>query len=233
MAAPWLSAIGRRLLGFGLRMAAQILAARMREEMRDVHPTATWVVGVAVVLGLLPAMTALLAVSLFQAAVFGQLVTSTAGIAHGTPDWRQPMESDSSITGEEPPRDWVWPVVGRMTTHYGGCTAAMCPHWGIDIAAQPGTTVQAAADGVIATIGWDPDGYGHYVVLNHGGGWQTLYAHLQPDTLSGYRITLGMVVRQGDAIGALGSSGASTGPHLHFEVRKDGVHIDPTRLLGA
>ena len=109
----------------------------------------------------------------------------------------------------------------------------MCPHWGIDIATQPGTPVLAAADGVVTVIGWDPDGYGHYIVLDHGSGWQSLYAHLQPDTLSGHRMTLGMVVRQGGAIGGLGSSGASTGPHLHFEVRQDGVHIDPTRILGA
>ena len=214
-------------------MAAQILVARTREESRDVHPAAGCALGVVAVIGVLPAMTALLAASLFLAAVFGPFGAGLAGIDHGSPGWRQAVEPDSLIIGEELPQTWLWPVVGRMTTHYGGCTAAMCPHWGIDIAAQPGTPVIAAADGVISTIGWDPDGYGRYVILDHGSGWQTLYAHLQPAALGGHRITLGKVVNRGDAIGGLGNSGASTGPHLHFEVRHDGVHIDPTRILGA
>ena len=233
MAAPWLGAVGRRLLRFGLRMAAQAIVARTREEMRDVHPAAVWVVGAAVVMGLLPAVAALLAVSLLQAAVFGPSVTGLVGIDHGPSGWSRPAEKGSLIVGATPPGTWTRPVVGRITTQYGGCTAAMCPHWGIDIAAPPGTPVLAAADGVVAEIGWDPDGYGHYVVLTHDSGWQTLYAHLQSAKSSGYVTTLGMAVRRGDAIGGLGSSGASTGPHLHFEVRREGAHIDPTRILGA
>ena len=232
MAAPWLGVAVRRLLKIGLRMAAQALIARTREEMRDVHPAAVWVVGVAMVMGLLPAMAALLAVSLLQVAVLGPIVTGVAGIDSGSSGWLGPAEPDSSIGSEAPPGGWTWPVVGRMTTHYGGCTVAMCPHWGIDIAAPPGTPVLAAADGVVAAIGWDPDGYGHYIVLDHGAGWQTLYGHLQSAKLSGYVMTLGMAVSQGDAMGGLGNSGASTGPHLHFEVRRDGAHIDPTRVLG-
>ncbi len=214
-------------------MAAQAIVARTREEMRDVHPAAVWVVGVAVVMGLLPAMAALLAVSLLQVAVFGPIVTGVAGIDSGSSGWLRPAEPGSLIVSAVPPGTWTWPVVGRMTTQYGGCTVAMCPHWGIDIAAPPGTPVLAAADGVVAAIGWDPDGYGHYIVLDHGGGSQSLYAHLQSAKSSGYVTTLGMAVRRGDAIGGLGSSGASTGPHLHFEVRREGAHIDPTRVLGS
>ena len=231
MAAPWLGVAVRRLLKIGLRMAAQALIVRTREEMRDVHPAAVWVVGAALMMGLLPAMAALLAVSLLQVAVFGPIITGVAGIDRGPSGWLRPAESDSLIVSAVPPGTWTWPVVGRMTTEYGGCTAAMCPHWGIDIAAPSGTPVLAAADGVVASIGWDSDGYGHYVVLAHGGGWQTLYAHLQPARTSGHRMRLGMAVRQADAIGSLGSSGASTGPHLHFEVLRDGAHIDPTRVL--
>ena len=214
-------------------MAAQALIVRTREEMRDVHPAAVWVVGVAVVMGLLPAMAALLAVSLLQVAVFGPIVTGVAGIDSGSSGWLRPAEPGSLIVSAVPPGTWTWPVVGRMTTQYGGCTVAMCPHWGIDIAAPPGTPVLAAADGVVAAIGWDPDGYGHYIVLDHGGGSQSLYAHLQSAAMGGYRMTLGMAVRQGDAIGRLGSSGASTGPHLHFEMWRDGTHVDPTQLLGT
>ena len=233
MAAPWLGVAVRRLLRIGLRMAAQALIVRTREEMRDVHPAAVWVVGLTAVIGLLPAIAALLAGSLLQVAVFGPLFAGVAGIDHGPPGRIRPDETDSSIVGSAPPGAWTWPVVGLMTTQYGGCTAAMCPHWGIDIAAPLSTPVLAAADGVVAVIGRDPHGYGHFVVLDHGGGWQTLYAHLQSATTSGYGMALGMAVRQGDAIGGLGSSGASTGPHLHFEVRRDGAHFDPTRILGA
>ncbi len=214
-------------------MAAQALIVRTREEMGDVHPAAVWVVGAALVMGLLPAMAALLAGTLLQIVVLGPIVTGVAGIDHGPSGWPQPAETDSLIGSEAPPGGWTWPVVGRMTTHYGGCTVAMCPHWGIDIAAPSGTPVLAAADGVVAAIGWDSDGYGHYVVLAHGGGWQTLYAHLQPAAISGYRMTVGMAVRHGDAIGGLGSSGASTGPHLHLEMWWDGAHVDPTRILGG
>ena len=212
-------------------MAAQALIVRTREEMRDVHPAAVWVVGAALMMGLLPAMAALLAGSLLQVAVFGSLVAGVAGIDGGPSGWLGPAEPGSLIVSAVPPGTWTWPVVGRMTTEYGGCTAAMCPHWGIDIAAPSGTPVLAAADGLVAAIGWDPGGYGHYVILAHGGGWQTLYAHLQPAAMSGYRMTLGMAVRQADAIGGLGSSGMSTGPHLHFEMRRDGEHIDPTQVL--
>ena len=233
MAAPWLGVAVRRLLGIGLRMAAQALIVRTREEMRDVHPAAVWVVGVAVVMGLLPAMAALLAGSILQVAVFGSVVAGVAGIDGGPSGWLRPAESDSLIVSAVPPGAWTWPVVGRMTTAYGGCTAAMCPHWGVDSAAPLGTLVLAAADGVVAAIGWDPEGYGHYIVVDHGGGWQTLYAHLQSATLSSYGMTVGMAVRQGDAIGGVGSSGASTGPHLHFEVRRNGAHIDPMSILGA
>ena len=214
-------------------MAAHALIVRTREEMGDVHPAAVWVVGAALVMGLLPAMAALLAGALLQIVVLGPIVTGVAGIDSGSSGWLRPAESDSLIVSAVPPGTWTWPVVGRMTTQYGGCTVAMCPHWGIDIAAPPGTPVLAAADGVVTAIGWDSDGYGHYVVLDHGGGWQTLYAHLQSAAMGGYRMTLGMTVRQGNAIGGLGSSGASTGPHLHFEVRRDGAHFDPTRILGA
>ena len=105
MPGPWLGAVGRRLVGFGLRMAVQILVARTREESRDMHPAASCAVGIAAVVGVLPAMTALLAASLALAAVFGPLGAGVAGIDHGSPGWRQPVESDSLIIGEEIPQD--------------------------------------------------------------------------------------------------------------------------------
>ena len=91
----------------------------------------------------------------------------------------------------------------------------------------------AVADGVVAAIGWDPDGYGRYVILAHGGGWQTLYPHLLLAAATRGDLTVGRAVGRGEPIDGVGSTGASTGPHVHFEVRRDGAHIDPTRVLGA
>ncbi len=233
MAAPVLGVALRRALGVGLRMAARALVARTSEQMRDAHPAAAWVVGGAVFIGAVPAVTALMAGLLLQVVVFGSLAAGTASIDRGATGWVQRTEIAPSMVGLEAPGAWSWPVAGRISTAYGGCTVAMCPHWGIDIAAPAGTPVRAAADGVVAAIGWDPDGYGRYVILAHGGGWRTLYAHLLLAAATRGDLTVGRAVGRGDPIGDVGSTGASTGPHVHFEVRRDGAHINPTRILGA
>ena len=233
MSAPALGVALRRALGVGLRIAADALARHVSEQGRDSHPAVSWVVGSAVFIGVFPALAALMAGLLLQVVVFGPLTAGAESIDRGATGWARQVEIEPSMVGVEAPVAWSWPVAGRITTAYGDCTVAMCPHWGVDIAAPAGTPVRAAANGIVAAIGWDPDGYGHYVILAHGGGWQTLYAHLQPAAMSGYRMTLRMVVRQTDAIGGIGRSGASTGPHLHFEMRRDGAHMDPTRIFGS
>ena len=107
-------------------------------------------------------------------------------------------------------------------------------HTGLDIATAIGTPVGAAADGVVilATSSRDAageyTGYGNYVVIEHAGGFVTLYGHL--DQLL---VTTGQKVKQGQVIGLLGSTGWSTGPHVHFEVRKDGVFVDPAAYIAA
>lgn len=223
----------QRVLPAATRILVRVLAARIAEQMREVQPIVGWAFGGVVVIAALPAAAALAMGVLLQAAVVGTLGTGHADAYEQSTGWRRPGELASSLVGLESPGDWTWPVDGRLTTQYGGCTFAMCPHLGIDIAGAPGTRVVAAGDGVVAVLGWDPDGYGHFVILAHGDGWQTLYAHLQPPERSGPRLMLNDRVRRGDAIGGLGSSGASTGPHLHFEMWRDGRRTDPGRVLGS
>ncbi len=101
------------------------------------------------------------------------------------------------------------------------------PHKGIDLAAPRGTAVLASHDGVILYTGKDFRGYGKMIMIEQEG-WATLYAHL--DKIVVYE---GQKIRQGDVIGALGNTGRSSGPHLHFEIRKLDGPIDPLPLLPA
>ena len=94
-------------------------------------------------------------------------------------------------------------------------------HSGIDFAAGHGTPIQAAADGVVSRAGWG-GGYGKVVRLGHADGLETRYAHM-----SSIAVAPGQRVSQGDVIGYVGSTGLSTGAHLHYEVRRGGAAIDP------
>jgi len=128
-----------------------------------------------------------------------------------------------------------WPMVGaRITQPFGPSSLVLEPrlgpyphfHSGIDLAAPLGTTVMAAADGVVVAVAHTYVGYGNYVMIAHGGGVITLYAHLLETD-----VTLGERVGRGKRIGLEGSSGLSTGPHLHFEVRINDQVVDPMRYL--
>ena len=172
--------------------------------MREVHPAVGWMLGGVVVMAALPAAAALAMGVLLQAVVVGSIASGHVNADAQAVGWRQKAEVERSLGGSGSSGDWRWPVRGRLTTRYGGCTFAMCPHWGIDIAGALGSPVVAAGDGVVAAVGLDPDGYGHYVILAHAGGWQTLYAHLQPPDVSGPRLRRKDVVDRGDSIGGLG-----------------------------
>lgn len=100
-------------------------------------------------------------------------------------------------------------------------------HPGVDLGAPRGALVRAAAEGVVKTVSNDPSGYGLYVVIDHGDGWETLYAH--NDRLL---VTTGQQVRQGQAIARVGRTGNATAPHVHLEVRLAGSPIDPAPYLG-
>lgn len=124
-------------------------------------------------------------------------------------NFRQPFTGDYPITldyGE------AWPP---LYTHES-------PHRGIDYGTPMNTPILASADGTVTLVKDLPNGYGKYIMLTHEDGQQTLYAHL-----SSLGVRLGQDVRKGQEIGRSGSSGNSTGPHLHFEMRRQGIQIDP------
>jgi murein DD-endopeptidase MepM/ murein hydrolase activator NlpD len=98
-------------------------------------------------------------------------------------------------------------------------------HEGLDLAAPAGTEVYAAAGGIVTEVGSDPI-YGNFVVIRHDGNWASLYGHLQRTA-----VTLRMNVKSGMLIGWVGSTGQSTGPHLHFELRQNGMARDPDKYL--
>lgn len=119
-----------------------------------------------------------------------------------------------------------WPVRGLVTQEFLAANQdARRFHPGIDIAAPLGTPVRAAAAGSVIRAGWDQQ-YGYVVGLDHGMGIETLYGHNSRLTVSP-----GQRVERGGLIGWVGSTGRSTSPHLHFEVRKDGIPVDPRQYL--
>ncbi len=121
---------------------------------------------------------------------------------------------------------WVWPTSGVVTSPYGYRTHPIYGtsrlHAGVDIAGGFGVPVVAANDGYVLSAYCSPGGYGCRVVIDHGGRIATLYAHL-----SSFAISEGQDVAAGEVIAYTGSTGASTGPHLHFEVRVNGTPVDP------
>jgi murein DD-endopeptidase MepM/ murein hydrolase activator NlpD len=128
-----------------------------------------------------------------------------------------------------------WPMIGgRVTQPYGPSSLLLEPrlgpykhfHTGIDIAAPFGTTVTAAAAGVVVAVGHSAIGYGNYVVIGHGGGIMTLYGHLLETD-----VVVGNMVARGQRIGLEGSTGWSTGPHVHFELRINDAVSDPMPYL--
>lgn len=119
---------------------------------------------------------------------------------------------------------FVWPSDHQYLSGFDFVPEANHP--GIDIDGDEGAPVYAADSGVAVYAGWNNWGYGYVVVLNHGNGWQTLYAHLDE-----YYVGCGQSVWQGDVIGTVGSSGNSTGPHLHFEMMFEGVRVNPHDYL--
>jgi murein DD-endopeptidase MepM/ murein hydrolase activator NlpD len=127
------------------------------------------------------------------------------------------------------PGMFSWPVTGTITSPFGWRSNPFGGgpefHQGLDIAAPMGTTVTAAAAGTVIMAQWY-GGYGNYILIDHGGGYSTGYGHL-----SAIYVSTGQSVQRGQAIGAVGSTGQSTGPHLHFEVRIAGKPVDPAPRL--
>lgn len=120
---------------------------------------------------------------------------------------------------------FVWPTTDTFISGYNYDEATN--HRAIDIAGSIGNPVYAADAGVIVYAGWNDHGYGNVVMVDHGNGWQTLYAHLDS-----YNVGCGYYVFQGDTIAALGTTGNSSGPHLHYEMRYNGVPVNPNNFYG-
>ncbi len=119
---------------------------------------------------------------------------------------------------------FIWPTINRTISgndYWSG-------HLAIDIGSALGEPISAADSGVIVFAGWATGGYGNTIAIDHGNGYQTLYAHLNSVIVS-----CGQSVRQGQVIGYGGSTGNSTGPHLHFEIRYQGGFVNPWYVLPA
>ncbi len=122
-----------------------------------------------------------------------------------------------------------WPVDGHITSPYGTrvhpLTGGKEFHGGVDIAAQPGEPVHATADGIVSFAGWS-GANGNLVVIEHGFGYSTFYAHNKQ-----VAVKTGQKVRRGDIISYLGSTGSSTGPHVHYEIWRNGKSTNPESYL--
>jgi murein DD-endopeptidase MepM/ murein hydrolase activator NlpD len=126
------------------------------------------------------------------------------------------------VTGVSGTGSFIWPTTDTYLSGYDYSSI----HHGIDIAGSIGNPVYASDAGVIVYAGWNSSGYGNLIIVDHDNGWQTVYGHLDQ-----ILVNCGQSVDQGDEIGLLGTTGNSSGPHLHFEIRKDGGYENPWNYL--
>ena len=117
-----------------------------------------------------------------------------------------------------------WPITGTITSRYGYRWGSEF-HTGLDIAKASGSKIAAADGGTVTLAGYNGN-YGYCVIIDHGNGYTTLYAHC-----SKLLVSKGQKVAKGETISLVGSTGRSTGPHLHFEVRKNGSLVNPINYL--
>ncbi len=132
----------------------------------------------------------------------------------------------ATLTGCSVPR---WPIQAGMTSPFGMRWDGLLPdlHLGVDIRASEGTPVRTMASGRVRFAGW-MNGYGNVVWIDHPGAVISVYAHL-----SDIDVLVGRSIEDGELVGVSGSTGTVTGPHLHFEVWKNGRQVDPVAYLGG
>lgn len=116
--------------------------------------------------------------------------------------------------------NFQWPTAACISQYF------WAQHPGLDLANSIGTAVNAADAGFVEFVGWDSTGYGNMILINHGNGALTRYAHL-----NAFAVQAGQSVQKGQLVGRIGSTGRSTGPHLHFEIIVNGVHRNPVGIL--
>ncbi len=123
----------------------------------------------------------------------------------------------------------LWPVIGALSSSFGGRSDPFSGegafHTGVDLQAPRGTPVHVTADGVVVSAGWSGS-YGKLVVVDHGNGLETYYAHL-----SQLMVMAGQELRRGQVLGLSGGTGRATGPHLHYEVRLGGTPVNPYKFM--
>jgi len=132
------------------------------------------------------------------------------------------IQDDVFLAGRPIDRGWMSSRYGRRTDPF---TGRLAWHKGVDFAGKMNSPINAVASGVVTWSG-DRHGYGEMVEINHGGGYSTRYAHNTENL-----VNVGDIVRKGQDIALMGSSGRSTGPHVHFEVFKDGRAVDPAKYI--
>lgn len=128
----------------------------------------------------------------------------------------------AAIPGVVGEGNFMWPSSGNISQRFSWY------HRAVDIANRSNPPIVAAQGGTVTSAGWNAGGYGNYVVIDHGNGYVTLYAHMLNNSIV---VTPGQVVKQGQKLGMMGSTGRSTGTHLHFEIKKAGGFLDPLSLL--
>jgi len=203
-ALPWNELIGARSDGSGLRPGTHLRIPLLHPKSGTVQIPAVDADFLAIMLDM-PVDT-----SPFVVFADRSKLRSVAGAANG------PVPADWPYGSGQ----FAWPVYGWLSQSY------RYDHRAVDVAAPLGTPVTAADRGVVLRAGWNDQGYGRFVIIDHKIDYVTLYAHLD-------RILVqeGDVVGKGQVIGTVGSSGNSTGPHLHFEIRDFGRLINPLELL--
>ena len=136
------------------------------------------------------------------------------------------LEAKRSILASTPT---IWPVKGLLTAGFGTrrspFTGQRQMHEGVDISNSVGTPVIAPADGVVAYAG-PLGGFGNVISIDHGHRISTFYGHLQQ-----YRVARGQPVKRGNVIGAVGTTGRVTGPHVHYEIQVNGAPVDPSKYV--
>jgi hypothetical protein len=146
----------------------------------------------------------------------GSLNNVTAGT---TASLRQPFQGSFTITQPFGPTSSTIEPAYEGYSHF---------HTGIDFSTPSGTPVVAAGSGTVVAAGWSQDGFGNKVIIDHGNGLRTLYGHLKQ-----VNVMVGKSIQAGQQLGLSGSTGESTGPHLHFGVEKNGVWVDPSPYLSG
>lgn len=165
-----------------------------------------------------------------------QLHDSTSHNGHDKPAPTRGLAKDAALDayrqqGSSTDSAFIAPLVGRQTSGFGPRTHPIHQderlHKGVDLAAPAGTPIRAAAAGEVVFSGTQA-GYGNVVIVQHAGGYSTLYAHN-----AAHLVTVGSPVQQGQAIATVGQTGDATGPHVHFEIRQHDTPLDPAPFLAA